>query len=61
MTMKWLKKVYGLFVDDPLLAVLSLISLAIVFLLAHIGLARLSGLVLFGLIAGSIMWSVRRS
>lgn len=31
MTMKWIKKVYGLFVDDPLLAVLSLIALAIVF------------------------------
>ncbi|OLZ11006.1 hypothetical protein BFX06_08720 [Sulfobacillus thermosulfidooxidans] len=59
--MKWIKKVYGLFVDDPLLAVLSLIALAIVFLLAHIGLSRWSGLILFGLIAGSIMWSVRRS
>ncbi|AUW93044.1 MAG: hypothetical protein C7B44_00025 [Sulfobacillus thermosulfidooxidans] len=59
--MKWVKKVYGLFVEDPLLAVLGLGSLLIAFILSHVGLAQLSGLVLFIFIAASIFISLRRS
>ena len=58
---QWIRKVYGLFVEDPVLAAMSMVTLAIVFLLSHMGLTRSAGLVLFVLIAASIMWSVLRA
>ncbi|PSR27765.1 MAG: hypothetical protein C7B43_11250 [Sulfobacillus benefaciens] len=58
---KWVKKVYGLFVEDSLLAALSLLALAVVFLISHIGLSRSAGLILFILISVSIVLSVLRA
>ncbi|MCL4319196.1 MAG: hypothetical protein M1596_04810 [Firmicutes bacterium] len=62
MTFKqWIKKVYGLFVEDPVLAISSLIALAAVFLISHAGSPLVAGLVLFILISASIIWSVLRA
>ncbi len=58
--MKWVRKVYGLFVEDPLLAGLGFVSLLAAFLLSRAGLAELAGLVLFLLLSLSILISVRR-
>ena len=59
--MKWLKKVYGLFVEDPKLAVMALASLVVATLIGATGLHQLAGLILFVLIAGSILVSVERN
>ncbi len=59
--MKWLKKVYGLFVEDPKLAVMALVSLAVATIVGATGLHQLAGLALFVLIAGSILVSVQRN
>lgn len=58
--MKWLNEVYGLFVDDPKLVLMALVSLAVALGLSAIGLHTIAGVVLFLLIAGSIMVSVER-
>ncbi len=58
--MKWLSEVYGLFVDDPKLVLMALVSLAVALGLGAIGLHTIAGVVLFLLIAGSIMVSVER-
>lgn len=58
--MKWLNEVYGLFVDDPKLVLMALVSLAVALALGAIGLHTIAGFVLFLLIAGSIVVSVER-
>ena len=58
--MKWLNKVYRLFVDDPKLVLMALVSLAIALALGAAGLHQLAGLILFLLIAGSVLVSVER-
>lgn len=58
--MKWLREIWGLFVDDWHLAWQALASLAIGALVAALGLKYLAGLVMFVLLAGALAWSVRR-
>lgn len=53
--MKWLEEVYGLFVDDPKLALMALVSLAVAAVLGLLGEGRLAGLVLVVLIAVSLV------
>ncbi len=57
--MKWLREVYDLFVDDPKLAVLSLVALAIAFLIAKAGAKSAAGLAIFLVVAGSLWYSTR--
>jgi hypothetical protein len=57
--MKWLKEVYDLFVDDPKLAVLALVALAIALVLAHVGAKAVAGLAIFLVVAGSLWYSTR--
>lgn len=58
--MKWLEEVYGLFVDDPKLALMALVSLAVATVLALLGEGRIAGLVLVVLVAASLMVSTAR-
>lgn len=58
--MKWLKEVYDLFVDDPKLAVLALVALAVAWIVARAGAASAAGLVIFLVVAGSLWYSTRR-
>lgn len=58
--MKWFKKVWGLFVDDPLLAVLGLVALAAGSIAARIGAKDWAGLVVFVVIVVAMAVSVRR-
>ncbi len=55
--MKWLEEVYGLFVDDPRLALMALISLAVATVVSLLGAGWLAGLVLVVLVAASLMVS----
>ncbi len=57
--MKWIREVYDLFVDDPKLAVLSLVALAIAFLIAKAGAKSAAGLAIFLVVAGSLWYSTR--
>ncbi len=57
--MKWLKEVYDLFVDDPKLAILALVALAIALIVAHAGAPEAAGLAIFLVIAGSLWYSTR--
>ena len=57
--MKWLKEVYGLFVDDPTLAILALVALAVAFGLARLGAKAEAGLAIFLVVAGSLWYSTR--
>jgi hypothetical protein len=59
--MKWLTKVYHLFVEDTFLAVAALVSLAISAGLAYAKFPDLAGLILFLFIAASIIISLRHS
>lgn len=58
--MKWLEEVYGLFVDDPKLALMALVSLAVATVLALLGEGRIAGLVLVVLVAASLMVSTAK-
>lgn len=58
--MKWLEEVYGLFVDDPKLALMALVSLAVATVLGLLGEGRLAGLVLVVLIAVSLVVTTAR-
>jgi hypothetical protein len=58
--MKWIKKVWGLFVDDPLLALLGLVALAAGSVAAKIGARDWAGLVVFLVIVVAMTVSVRR-
>ena len=58
--MKWVKKVWGLFVDDPLLAFLGLVALAAGFVAARIGAQDWAGLIVFVVIVLAMTVSVRR-
>jgi hypothetical protein len=58
--MKAWREIYGLFVDDPLLAVMGLLALALGGLVAHAGLRLLGGLVAVIVIVAGLTWSVRR-
>ena len=59
--MKWLEEVYGLFVDDPKLVLMAVVSLAVA-LAVGVGLGwhKLAGAILFLMISGSIFVSVER-
>ncbi|MDA8205625.1 MAG: hypothetical protein M0Z36_06105 [Thermaerobacter sp.] len=58
--MKWLKEVYDLFVDDPRLALLSLVALAVALVVAKLGARTAAGLAIFLVVAGSLWYSTRR-
>ena len=58
--MTWIKKVWGLFVDDPLLALLALIALAAGSVAATIGAGDWAGLIVFLVIVVAMTVSVRR-
>lgn len=53
--MKWLKEVYDLFVDDPILALVALVALAIALVLAKVGIRQVAGLAIF-LVVGAGLW-----
>lgn len=57
--MKWLKEVYGLFVDDPKLAILALVALAVALVLAKVGARTAAGLAIFLIVSGSLWYSTR--
>lgn len=57
--MKWLKKIWSLFVDDPKLALLALVALAVGAILAHSGIRQVAGFVIFLLVSLSLFISVR--
>jgi hypothetical protein len=57
---KLLQEIYGLFVDDPLLAVMGLVGLAVAAVLAHLGLRLFAGLVLVAVVVAGLAVSVRR-
>ena len=59
--MKVLEEIYGLFVDDPALALTGLVALAAGALVAHAGLRVLGGLVTVAVIVGGLVWSVARA
>jgi hypothetical protein len=59
--MKVLEEIYGLFVDDPALALAGLVALAAGALVAHAGLRVLGGLVTVAVIVGGLVWSVARA
>lgn len=58
--MKALNEIYGLFVDDPLLAVAGLVALAAGGLAAKMGLAAVSGLIVLIIVGIGLTVSVRR-
>ncbi len=58
--MKWFKEVWGLFVDDPLLAILGLVALAAGSVAARMGAQDWSGFVIFVVIVVAMTLSVRR-
>ncbi len=59
--MKWLKQIYGLFVDDPKLALLALVALAISGLLVKAGVRTAAGLAIFLIVSGSLWYSTRHN
>jgi CBS-domain-containing membrane protein len=59
--MKVLEEIYGLFVDDPVLALMGLVALAAGALVAHAGLHVLGGLVTVAVIVAGLTWSVARA
>jgi hypothetical protein len=58
--MKWVQEVWGLFVDEPIMALLAVVSLGIGLLLSKIGLNSIAGLAMFLVIAIAIGISVHR-
>ncbi len=59
--MKYLEEVFGLFVEDKLLAVMGLGALAAGALVAHLGLHLLGGLLEVVVIVIGLVWSVRKA
>lgn len=59
--MKWLKEVYDLFVDDPILAILSLVALFIAWILTRVDVRTGAGLAIFLIVAASLWYSTRRN
>jgi hypothetical protein len=59
--MKYLEEVFGLFVEDKLLAVMGLVALAAGALVAHLGLHLLGGLLEVVVIVIGLVWSVRKA
>jgi len=59
--MKVLQEIYGLFVEDPLLAVMGLVALAAGALVAHLGLRLIGGLIEVAVIVVGLAWSVRKA
>lgn len=59
--MKYLEEVYGLFVEDPLLAIMGLVALAAGALVAHLGLRILGGLIEVAVIVAGLIWSVGKA
>ncbi|MGC8487366.1 MAG: hypothetical protein ACP5QO_03970 [Clostridia bacterium] len=59
--MKYLEEIYGLFVEDPLLALMGLLALGAGALVAHLGLHLLGGLIEVIVIIVGLVWSVRKA
>ncbi len=57
--MKWIKEVYDLFVDDPKLAMLALVALAIALVVVHVGAPEVAGLAIFAVVAGALWYTTR--
>lgn len=57
--MKWLKEIYDLFVDDPKLAILALVALAVALVVVKVGAKTAAGLAIFLVVAGSLWYSTR--
>lgn len=57
--MKWLKETYDLFVDDPKLALLTLVALVIAVVVVHVGAKEVAGLAIFVVVAGSLWYTTR--
>jgi hypothetical protein len=58
--MKWIEEVWGLFVDEPVLALLGIVSLAVAFIISRLGYHDLAGLAMFATIVVAITISLRR-
>jgi hypothetical protein len=59
--MKALEEIYGLFVEDPWLALLGLVALALGGLVAKLGHHTIGAVVIVAVIIGALSWSVRRA
>jgi CBS-domain-containing membrane protein len=59
--MKALEEIYGLFVEDPWLALLGLIALAVGGLVARAGHHTIGAVLVVLVIGGALAWSVRRA
>lgn len=59
--MKALEEIYGLFVEDPWLALLGLVGLAAGGLVARMGHHTIGAVILVAVIVGALSWSVRRA
>lgn len=57
--MKWLEEVWGLFVDDPIMAILALVALAVGTLLAVLGIKEVAGLIMFLVVAAGLWYTTR--
>lgn len=57
--MKWLKGFYDLFVDDPKLAVLALVALAIGMGVVQAGAKEVGGLAIYAVVSGALWYSTR--
>jgi hypothetical protein len=58
---KALEEIYGLFVEDPWLALLGLVALAAGGLVARMGHHTIGAVILVAVIVGALSWSVRRA
>lgn len=59
--MKSLKEIYGLFVEDPLLALMGLVALAAGALVAYLGFRFVAALLEVAVIIIGLVWSVRKA
>jgi hypothetical protein len=57
--MKYLEEIYGLFVDDPWLALIALLGLGLAAVVAR-GSGAAAALVLIIVVVGGLIWSVGR-
>jgi hypothetical protein len=58
--MKWIEEVWGLFVDEPVLALLGVVSLAVAFIISRMGYHDLAGLAMFVIIVVAMAISLQR-
>ncbi len=58
--MKWIEEVCSLCVDEPVLAVLGIVSLAVAFMISRLGYHDLAGLAMFVIIIVAMAISLQR-